>query len=255
MPGSAVVFLVLLAAAKAPAPSGELVVVDPGHGGGSLGAVGPRGTREKDVALAIARRVAALARQELHARVLLTRDGDREVPLSARVGLANRKRASLFVSIHANSMPTARLRREMRGIQTYFLSADPSGAAAAALAERENLEVRPTTTWGRGHGDVDAILDDLALTAAQADSSRLAYALQARLVQATLAEDRGVQQAPFFVLTGARMPAVLVEVGFVSNPDEEKLLREAAYREKIAAAIVAGMADFEKEIAARIVSP
>ncbi|HUB05351.1 MAG TPA: N-acetylmuramoyl-L-alanine amidase [Myxococcales bacterium] len=228
-----------------------LVVVDPGHGGASTGAVGPDGLREKDLALSIARRVAARCQKELSARVLLTRTGDRDLPLAERVALANRKRASVFVSIHANSMPTARSRRFTKGIETYFLSADASGAAAAALAERENLEDRPHTTWGKGHSDVDAILDDLALNAAHSDASRLAYALQQRLVAATGAEDHGVQQAPFFVLTGARMPAVLIEVGFISNADEEKQLARPAYQDQLAEAIVRGIADYELAVAPR----
>ncbi len=243
--------LALALASASAGGQGLLVVVDPGHGGASTGAVGPSGTREKDLALAIARKVAARCQKELSARVLLTRTGDRDLPLAERVALANRKRAAIFVSIHANSMPTARSRRVTRGIETYFLSADASGAAAAALAQRENVEDRPHTAWGKGRSDVDAILDDLALNAAHSDSSRLAYALQQRLVAATKAEDRGVQQAPFFVLTGARMPAVLVEVGFVSNPDEEKQLAQAKYEDELAEAIVRGIGDYEVAVAPR----
>jgi N-acetylmuramoyl-L-alanine amidase len=228
-----------------------LVVVDPGHGGDRSGAVGPGGTREKDVALAIARRVVARCQKELGARVVLTRTVDRDLPLAERAAFANKKHASLFLSIHANSMPTAHSRKVTRGIETYFLSADASGAAAAALAERENLDDRRHTTWGKGKSDVDAILDDLTLTSAHGDSSRLAYALQQHLVAATGAEDHGVQQAPFFVLTGARMPAVLVEVGFMSNADEEKQLASAEYQDKIAEAIVQGIAEFQTAVAPR----
>lgn len=243
--------LALPARAAREAGRSLLLVIDPGHGGGSTGAVGPAGAREKDLALAIARKVAARCQKELGARVLLTRTDDRDLPLADRVALANKRHAAVFLSIHLNSMPTARARRHTHGIETYFLSPDASGAAAAALAERENLEDRRHTTWGRGKSDVDAILDDLALTRAQADSSRLAYALQQRLVEATGAEDRGVQQAPFFVLTGARMPAVLVEAGFVSNAEEEKKLREPAYEDQIAGAIARGLADFEVAVAPR----
>jgi N-acetylmuramoyl-L-alanine amidase len=228
-----------------------LVVVDPGHGGDRSGAVGPGGTAEKDVALKIARRVAARCQKELGAKVVLTRTGDRDLPLAERAAVANKKHASLFLSIHANSMPTAHSRKVTRGIETYFLSADASGAAAAALAERENLDDRRLTTWGKGKSDVDAILDDLTLTAAHGDSSRLAYALQQHLVAATGAEDHGVQQAPFFVLTGVRMPAVLVEVGFMSNAEEEKQLASADYQDKIAEAIVQGIAEFQLAIAPR----
>ena len=240
-----------LALAAPSAPRQLLVVLDPGHGGARAGAVGPSGLREKDLSLRIARRVAERCEAELGAKVVLTRTGDREVPLAERVAFANRRRASLFLSIHANSMPTPHSRRVTRGIETYFLSADPSGAAAAALAARENLDDRPRTRRDRGSTDVDAILEDLALTAAHADASRLAYAVQQRLVAATGAPDRGVQQAPFFVLTGARMPAVLVEVGFVSNPEEERLLASSAYEATIAEAIVRGIADYELAVAPR----
>ncbi len=246
----AILALAAPASAQAVRPRRLLVVIDPGHGGARVGAVGPDGLREKDLSLAIARKVAALCKRELGLQVLLTRTGDREVPLAERVALANRRHADLFLSIHANSMPTARARRSTRGIETYFLSADPSGAAAAALAERENLDDRPRAR-ARRQGDVDAILDDLTLTAAHADSSRLAYALQERLVAATAAPNRGVQQAPFFVLTGARMPAVLFEVGFVSQPDEEKLLATPAYEDQLAAAIVRGLADYQIAVAPR----
>ncbi|MHB1843579.1 MAG: N-acetylmuramoyl-L-alanine amidase family protein [Deltaproteobacteria bacterium] len=248
---SRLTFWLLLLALASSAAAGEakrLVVIDPGHGGRREGAVGPSGLREKTLALALAKRVAALGRRELGFEFLLTRTTDREVPLAERVAFANRRHADLFLSIHANSMPTARSRRATRGIETYFLSADPSGAAAAALAARENRDDRARSRK-RSAGDVDAILDDLSLTAAHANSSRLAYALQQRLVQATRAADRGVQQAPFFVLTGAHMPAVLIEVGFVSQPEEERQLASPAYEDALAQAIVHGLSDYENAVA------
>jgi N-acetylmuramoyl-L-alanine amidase len=226
-----------------------VLVIDPGHGGEHEGAVGPSGHAEKELTLRIAKRVAEHCRKELHARVIMTRDGDRDVELQDRVELANRKRASLFLSIHLNSAADRSARRTARGIETYFLSADPSDASAAALAERENLD---QPVQHRSHrGEVDMILNDLALNAAQADSSRLAYAVHQRLVAATGEADRGVHQAPFFVLTGARMPAVLLEVGFVSNPDEENLLVQSAYQERVAEAIAQGIRDFRLAVAPR----
>lgn len=240
-------------AAAAEASHGQplRIVIDPGHGGRRCGAVGPGGTKEKDVALDIAWRVAERCQKELGARVALTRTADRDLDLAERAAVANRRHASLFLSIHANSLPPSRARLVTRGIQTYFLSANASGAAAAALAERENMDDARHASWGNGKDDVDAILDNLAFTAAQSNSSRLAYALQQHLVAATGGEDRGVQQAPFFVLTGTQIPAVLVEVGFISNPEEEKLLGSAAYQDKIAEAIVQGIAEFEQAVAPR----
>jgi N-acetylmuramoyl-L-alanine amidase len=226
-----------------------LVVIDPGHGGDHQGAVGPAGNAEKNLTLRIARRVADRCRKELHARVVLTRDGDSDVELQDRVEMANRRRASLFLSIHLNSAADRAARRTARGVETYFLSADPSDASAEALAERENLD---QPVQHRSHrGEVDLILNDLSLNAAQADSSRLAYAVHQRLVEATGEMDRGVHQAPFFVLTGARMPAVLLEVAFISNPDEERQLLSAAYQDRVAEAVVQGIRDFRRAVAPR----
>jgi len=244
--------LPLLAALVSISAAGEepfLVVIDPGHGGLHVGAVGPGGTAEKDLTMRIARRVAERCRKALHARVVLTRDGDRDVELQDRVELANRRHAALFVSIHLNSAASRATRRTAHGIETYFLSADPSDASAAALAERENLDQPVQHPSHRG--EVDLILNDLALNAAQADSSRLAYAVHQRLVAATGGVDRGVHQAPFFVLTGARMPAVLMEIAFISNPDEERQLLKSAYQEKVAEAIVQGIYDFRQAVAPR----
>ena len=244
-----VALLVLGAAGVARADEPFLVVIDPGHGGEHLGALGPSGHAEKELTMRLARRVAEHCRKELHAQVLLTREGDRDVELPDRVELANRKHASLFLSIHLNSAADRTARRTAHGIETYFLSADPSDASAAALAERENLD---QPVQHRSHrGEVDQILNDLALNAAQADSSRLAYAVHQRLVSATGETDRGVHQAPFFVLTGARMPAVLLEVGFVSNPDEEHQLAQSAYQERVAEAIAQGVRDFRAVVAPR----
>jgi N-acetylmuramoyl-L-alanine amidase len=241
------IFSLLGAVARAEEPF--LVVIDPGHGGEHEGAAGPRGHAEKDLTLRFARRLAERCRKELHARVLLTRDGDRDVELQDRVELANRKGASLFLSIHLNSAAARTTRRTAHGVETYFLSADPSDASAAALAERENLD---QPVQHRSHrNEVDMILNDLELNAAQADSSRLAYAVHQRLVGATGSVDRGVHQAPFFVLTGARMPAVLLEVGFISNPDEERLLAQPAYQERVAEAITEGIQDFREAVAPR----
>jgi len=243
------VLVVALASATALAEEPFLVVIDPGHGGQHQGAVGPGGDAEKDLTLRIARRVAEHCRKELHARILLTRENDRDVELQDRVELANKKHASLFLSIHLNSAAARSARRVARGVETYFLSADPSDASAAALAERENLDQPVQHPSHRG--EVDLILNDLALNAAQADSSRLAYAVHQQLVAATGAVDRGVHQAPFFVLTGARMPAVLLEVGFVSNPDEERQLSRAGYQERVAEAIVEGIREFRRAVAPR----
>ena len=218
-----------------------VAVVDPGHGGDKDGAIGPGGVREKDLALGIARRLAQRLRAQ-GGKVILTRERDESVELSARSALANAAEADLFISIHLNSMATRKGRSRTRGIETYFLSADASDATATAVAARENADRAPAEI---AHDDaVAGILADLGSVESLAESSRLAYAIHERLTSRTGAENHGVKQAPFHVLAGARMAAVLVEVGFVSHPEESRLLARAAYQERIAAAIAEGVAGF-----------
>lgn len=229
------------------------IVVDPGHGGSQEGAVGPEGLLEKDLSLQIAQRVKAVLEEKLHAEVHLTRTRDALVHLSERVAAANALSPDLFLSIHANSMPTRALRAHVHGIETYFLSASASGEEARSTAARENAEgpreKKPTDDT------LAFILDDLQRTEAHGDSSRLAYAVQKALIQEVGAEDRGVQQAPFYVLTGVEAPAILVEVGFISNPEEAAKLRTAAYRERLAQGIARGVDRFLSQVKGRDRSP
>jgi N-acetylmuramoyl-L-alanine amidase len=240
----------LLAAAPArtvakPAPPPAFVVVlDPGHGGEKEGALSVDGRREKDITLQIAR----LLRKRLEkqgARVVLTRYGDDSVDLPRRAAIANAEEADLFVSIHLNSAPGGP-GSPARGIETYFLSADATDAAASAVAARENAD------RVRGGGATDAIggiLEDLEDQANLAESSRLAQSIHGALVRGTRSPDRGVKQAPFHVLAGARMAAVLLELGFVSHPVEGKDLARPARQEAIANAIAAGIAAWRKTAA------
>jgi N-acetylmuramoyl-L-alanine amidase len=226
-----------LGATRAPA---FVVVVDPGHGGAQEGALSPAGDREKDVALEIARRIAARLRKE-GAKVVLTRTGDIEVPLANRAAIATAIRADVFLSVHLNSMPTTEQRRHHAGVETYFLSADATDATATAVAARENADRLAGEPELDPADPVAAILSDLQDQDALSGSSRLAYAVHGELVSSLRAEDRGVKQAPFYVLAGARMPAVLLEVGFISNEAEAARLRSAAHQEKIAAAVAEGV--------------
>ncbi len=242
--------LVLAAVLLSAAQPSFVVVVDPGHGGDRTGALAPDGTAEKDLALQIARRIAKrLERQG--ARVILTRIGDIELPLVNRAAVANAERADLFISVHMNSMPTRSRRLRTHGIETYFLSADATDASATAVAARENADRLAGEPAIDPSDPVSGILDDLEHTAALSGSSRLAYAIHEKLVNATKAEDRGVKQAPFYVLAGARMPAVLVEVGFISHAEESRKLRSAAYQETVARAVAAGVAAFRALARAR----
>jgi len=230
-------FALLALALAGPPP--VLAVVDPGHGGEQVGATGPGGTREKQLTLQIARRLARrLERQG--ARVLLTRHGDEAVPLAQRAALANARGADLFLSIHLNAMPGAAGART-HGVETYFLSADASDASAKAVAARENADRLAGVEGPAPDDPVGAILESLGDAEALDESSRLAHAVHERLVARLKAENRGVKQAPFYVLAGARMAAVLVEVGFLSHPEEARRLASAPYQEEIAAAIAEGV--------------
>lgn len=242
--------LLLPRAAIAARPDGTLLVaIDPGHGGEKDGAIGPGGTREKEVALAIALRIERALRQAGH-EVVLTRRDDRGLDLASRIALANERNADLFVSIHANAMPTEEARARTHGIETYFLSADATDEAAAAVARAENADDGDGGRQGAG-GTLGFILADLARSEAHVHSSHLAYTLHRSLVEGTGGRDRGVRQAPFYVLEGARMPAVLLEVGYISHPAEEKRIADPAEQERIARAVVDGIERFAREVLGR----
>ncbi len=224
-----------------PAPPAYVIVLDPGHGGEKDGALSVEGRREKDITLQIARQLKKrLERQG--ARVVLTRAGDESVDLPRRAAIANDEEADLFVSLHLNSAPGGP-GSTARGIETYFLSADATDDSASAVAARENADRFRTAD---ATDTVGGILDDLEDQANLAESSRLAHALHGALVRGTRAPDRGVKQAPFHVLAGARMAAVLLELGFVSHPVEGKELARPARQEAIAGAIAAGIAAWRK---------
>ena len=228
------------------APPAFTVVLDPGHGGDKDGALSPWGDKEKDVVLAISRRIAQKVRKA-GGKVVFTRTGDISVPLPNRAAIATAIRADLFVSVHLNSMPTAEARRHTQGIETYFLSADASDTHASAVAARENADRLAGEPEADPDDPVAGILSDLQDADALQSSSRLAYDIHQKLVERLGAEDRGVKQAPFYVLAGARMPAVLLEVGFISNDDEGRKLRTREYQEKVAEAVVDGIRTFRTE--------
>lgn len=244
-------WLVLLGVVLAlPAVAGPLVVVDPGHGGNQDGAASPTGLKEKTLALDLAMRVKAALEKTVKARVKLTREKDTLLHLNDRVKWANEQKPDLFVSIHANSMPTKKQRLKTEGIETYFLSAAASGEAARSVAARENAEL-PAAAKGPGGDTLSFILADLQRSETHADSSRLAYLVHEKLIGASGAVDRGVQQAPFYVLMGIEAPAVLIEVGFISHPDEAQRLADVEYQGRLAQAIAEGVKAFLTQINAR----
>ncbi len=237
----------LLLIVSCSAIAGPLVVVDPGHGGNEEGAASATGLKEKTVALALALKLKQALETTVHARVRLTREKDLLLHLNDRVKWANEQKPDLFVSIHANSMPTRKLRQTTEGIETYFLSAAASGEEARKVAARENAEHSVAAKGPKG-GTLSFILADLQRSETHADSSRLAYLVHERLIGASGAIDRGVQQAPFYVLMGLDAPAVLVEIGFISHPDEGLRLADAEYQAKLAQAIADGVQAFLLQI-------
>jgi N-acetylmuramoyl-L-alanine amidase len=216
------------------------VIIDAGHGGHDTGAIGADGTREKDVALAIALKLAKkLKAQGLE--VVLTRDDDTFVRLEDRTQIANREKGDLFISVHCNAAAS----RKLRGIETYSLNTS-SNRYSIRLAARENA------SSDRGVGDLQYILADLATKANTGDSARLADRVEQTLVRNLTPKHAGVKglgtkEALFYVLLGAKMPAILVETSFISNPDEEALLADEKYQGEVADSIAEAVDGFLEE--------
>ena len=227
-----------------PVPQGRVIVIDPGHGGGEEGALGPGGLKEKDLVLSIAQKLRTRLK-DAGFEPVLTRDADKAVDLANRTAEANHARAELLVSIHAN----ASSRRGARGAETFFLSTSAAGdGEAASLAGLENMSGTGTADGQAGaDAEIQLVLWEMAQAGHLAASSRLAELIQAEMNTLGDTRDRGVKQAPFRVLVGATMPAVLVEVGFLSNPDEEKRLATDEYQEQIAGALAAAIVRFAKD--------
>jgi N-acetylmuramoyl-L-alanine amidase len=214
------------------APGVRTIVIDPGHGGSETGAISPSGVLEKDLTLQLARELEAKLAQRLAVRVVLTRYEDANLQHDSRTAIANQNQADLFVSIHLNSS----LGSGAYGTETYFLSPQATDSRAARAAAAENLGVGATTDADEQQA-LQLILWDLAQAHHLAESQRFANMIQGELNQTLQLKDRGVKQAPFRVLMGATMPAVLVELGFLSNPDEEKKLQDALYRDQLVDAL------------------
>ena len=249
---SALCACLLALPAVAGAEQGALVVVlDPGHGGKFPhdGAHGRAGLVEKDVSLAVAQKTKELL-EAAGATVVLTRENDDDVSLADRARVANEAGADLFLSIHCNSMEKREDRKVTRGVETYFLSPDPTDAEAKMLAELENGGPG-AVPLPKAVSAVEGILNDLALGQARTDSAALARLVQNHVIRGTWATSRGVRQAPFLVLSGTRMPSVLVEIGFISHPQEGRLLGKEKYQLKVATALASAVRDFADKVLSR----
>ena len=224
-------------AEERPAQGLERVVVDAGHGGADYGARGTSGLLEKDVVLAVAQRIGAQL-EEIGVEVVYTRESDRFVTLPERTAIANRARADLYLSIHANSSPD----REARGPETYFLSLEASDDEARRVALSENQVFHRAEAADDSGDVVGAILGDLIRTEHLRGSSDAALAIQRELEQLP-GPERGVKQAPFVVLMGVNMPAALLEIGFLTNPHEERALKTRAHQDAIGKAVARAIAE------------
>jgi N-acetylmuramoyl-L-alanine amidase len=215
------------------------IVIDAGHGGEDPGAIGRRGTHEKEVTLAVARRLASLIGNDSKMRVLLTRDGDYFVPLSARVDKARQVHADLFVSIHADAW----VKSDARGSTVFALSEHgASSAAAAALARHENeSDLIGGVNLAKYAPPVQSVVLDLSTTAQISDSLRFGGAVLRELEHVNRLHRAQVEQAGFAVLKAPDIPSILIETAFISNPDEELRLRDEAYQRQLARAIFSGI--------------
>ena len=214
------------------------IVVDAGHGGHDTGTIGPTGFKEKDLVLDVSLRLGKLLENKLGADVVYTRDDDTFIPLETRTAIANQNQADLFISVHANSSddPGA------RGVETYYLNFT-SSADALEVAAREN------SVSEKSIHELQDLVKKIALKDKIDESKEFASNVQSALYSGLNAKgggprNRGVKKAPFVVLIGANMPSILAEISFVSNPNDERKLQKADYRQKIAESLYRGVAKY-----------
>jgi N-acetylmuramoyl-L-alanine amidase len=218
------------------------VVIDPGHGGHDEGTSGPKGLLEKDLVLDVSLRLGKLIEERMGAEVVYTRTDDTFVPLEGRTALANEKKADLFLSIHANSSPVP----HVAGIETYYLNFTDSkdsldiAARENASSEKSIFELRDLIQKITAHDKAEESREFAGRVQASL------YAFSARNNPAE--KNRGVRKAPFVVLIGASMPSVLAEIGFLSNPREEVLLKKPDYRQKLAEALYRGVSRYAESL-------
>jgi N-acetylmuramoyl-L-alanine amidase len=217
------------------------IVIDPGHGGLDVGAKGKFGSVEKDIDLAISKKLKALIEQNQTYRVVLTRDKDIDVSLENRAAIANNNDALVFLSIHVN----ASFRKKAQGSETFFMSLNATDEEARRLAYQENREAAlDKTIAGADKDDIKMILLDMAQSAYIKQSGQLAELIQAQLNSLLGTENRGIKQADFVVLRGVACPAVLVEAAFISNPEEEQKLVGEGFQDNVAQAVYTGLMRF-----------
>lgn len=225
---------------KQPPEGLRKIVLDPGHGGKDPGAIGVSGVAEKDIVLSIAKKLAKKLKKEMGVEVVLTRQDDSFIALEDRAAIANAEDADLFLSLHVNSSPNP----EAKGIETYYLD-NTNDEASIRLAARENGTSR------RNISDLQFILSDLTQNSKLEDSITLAHRLHSSVVSHMgqrygEVKDLGVKKALFYVLVGARMPSALVEMFFITNKTEGRVLTRQAYQDAIVEALYEGIKKYQE---------
>ena len=221
----------------------KTVVIDAGHGGKDPGAVGYRGTKEKDIALDVAKRLEKKIIKNMDVAVIMTRDEDIFLRLGERTKIANDNAGSLFISIHTNAAED----RRASGFETFLIGSNKN-EYAARVAARENAVLELEGIPGQAPTGADLIQAEIAQAGFASFSETFADLVQIEIQKRVQSKNRGVKQAGFFVLVNASMPNVLVELGFISNPAEEKKLRSPQYRDQLATAIYRAVQKYEKTL-------
>ena len=214
------------------------IVIDAGHGGHDTGTIGPNGLLEKDVVLDVAKRLGRLLETRLGAEVIYTRQDDTFIPLETRTAIANRERADLFISVHANSSHDS----DARGVETYYLNFT-SSPEALEVAARENAVSEKSIH------ELQDLVKKIALKEKIEESREFAGDVQASLYGGLALNNagirnRGIKKAPFIVLIGANMPSILAEISFVSNPTDERKLETTEHRQRIAESLYRGVSKY-----------
>jgi N-acetylmuramoyl-L-alanine amidase len=222
----------------------KTIVIDPGHGGKDPGAIGQNGLKEKDVVLKVGKRLGEILKKRFGVKIIYTRQTDVFIPLNERTEIANSKNSDLFISVHAN----ANRKRSAKGIETYILNWTNDDESIRVAARENNVSIDKMKSI---RGKLQIILDDLTRSYKKSESVRLARNVQDAMINTVKSSyrntiDLGVKQALFYVLVGAEMPSILVEISFISNSEEERLLANGSYRNKLAEGIADGVADFIK---------
>ena len=220
----------------------KTIVLDAGHGGEDPGAIGPSGTHEKDIVLAIAQRLKKLIDAQPNMRAYLTRDGDYFVPLHVRVQKARRVKADLFISIHADAW----VKPSARGSSVFVLSQNGASSAAARwLAQSQNdADLIGGLNVGAQNQQVAKVLLDMSTSAQINDSMKVADRILGEIGKINTLHKKHVERAGFAVLRAPDIPSILVETAFISNPQEERLLRSPGHQTKIAEAMLKGINDY-----------